>query len=70
MERKIMEAISFVYWLQGYLELSNVTELDTDELAIVKEHIALVLKKVTPPPALDPNYYTIPYIGTGEGVIC
>ncbi len=43
-----MNERDFVYWLQGYLEVSNANELDESQLQIVKDHLALVLKKVAP----------------------
>jgi|688.fasta_scaffold953144_1 hypothetical protein len=39
---------NFVYWLQGYLELSNVSELSKEQTQIIKDHIKLVLDKKTP----------------------
>ncbi len=42
-----MEAINFVYWLQGYLELSQDVSLNDEQIKIIQEHIALVLTKVT-----------------------
>lgn len=38
---------NFVYWLQGYLELTANPYLDTRQVAIIQEHIALVMKKET-----------------------
>lgn len=37
----------FVYWLQGFLEVSGSKELDSIQLACVRRHIELVLKNVT-----------------------
>lgn len=44
-----MNAEQFVYWLNGYLELSGAQEMSSAQLKCVREHIALVLRKVTPP---------------------
>ena len=44
-----MNAEQFVYWLNGYLELSDAQELDSTQVKAVREHLALVLHKVTPP---------------------
>lgn len=54
-----MEAISFVYWLQGALELGQQKELSEAQVKIIQDHLNLVLKKVTP------NYNTphMPSIG-------
>jgi len=38
----------FVYWLQGFVEISGKTELDATQLKIVQDHLDLVLTKVTP----------------------
>ena len=42
-----MNERDFVYWLQGYLEVSGAKELDEAALQIVKDHLALVLTKRT-----------------------
>ena len=39
---------SFCYWLQGALEIMNPETLDKKQLQIVKDHLALVFKKITP----------------------
>ena len=39
---------NFVYWLQGMLEIGNVKKLNKEQVNIIKDHIALVLTKVTP----------------------
>ena len=38
----------FVYWLQGYMELSGSGELTKEQVQIIKDHIKLVLEKKTP----------------------
>jgi len=43
-----MTAEQFTYWLQGFFELSGATTLNEQQVKIVKDHIALVLKKETP----------------------
>jgi hypothetical protein len=43
-----MHSNSFVYWLNGFFELSGATTLDEKQVKIIKEHIALTLTKVTP----------------------
>ena len=42
-----MTAEQFTYWLQGFFELSRTTTLNEQQVKIVKDHIALVLNKVT-----------------------
>lgn len=56
-----MTTEQFTYWLQGYFELSGATTLNEQQVRVLKEHIALVLKKettsyltITPP---DNNIY-------------
>ncbi len=43
-----MTAEQFTYWLQGFFELSGTTTLNEQQVKVVKDHIALVLNKVTP----------------------
>ena len=43
-----MTAEQFTYWLQGFFELSGATTLNEQQVKVVKDHIALVLKKETP----------------------
>lgn len=38
----------FVYWLQGYLEITKDEMIDKDQTQIIKEHLSLVFHKVTP----------------------
>ena len=38
----------FIYWLQGYFELSDANTMTPAQVKIVKDHIALILKKETP----------------------
>lgn len=39
---------NFVYWLNGCLELGNPETLNAQQIQVIKDHIALVLKKETP----------------------
>lgn len=39
---------SFVYWLQGFLEVANPKKMDEKQIQIVKDHLGLVFKKETP----------------------
>lgn len=43
-----MTPLQFVYWLQGSFELGKLTTLDEEQVQEVKNHLALVLEKVTP----------------------
>lgn len=39
-----MKSESFVYWLQGFFEVSGATELNAQQTEAVKRHLALVFK--------------------------
>jgi hypothetical protein len=43
-----MSPENFCYWLQGYLEIGDSKDLDSNQLDIVKDHLKLVFNKVTP----------------------
>lgn len=38
---------SFCYWLQGFFELQNPKTITPEQVAVIKEHLALVFTKVT-----------------------
>ncbi len=40
---------NFVYWLQGMIEIGDPATLSREQIQIIRDHIALVLKKETPP---------------------
>jgi hypothetical protein len=66
----------FVYWLQGCLEITDPKNLGEKEIQIIKDHIALVLKKETPTrlssPLLDQPVVRPPIFGpsTSYCMIC
>ncbi len=43
-----MSAENFAYWLQGFMELANPSELNSDQVQIIKDHLSLVFSKHTP----------------------
>lgn len=43
-----MNERDFVFWLQGFLEISQAKQLDEKQTQIVRDHLALVLDKRTP----------------------
>lgn len=43
-----MSPDQFTYWLQGYFEIQNPKELNETQVQIIKDHLDLVFKKVTP----------------------
>jgi hypothetical protein len=52
----------FIYWLQGFFELSGAETLNKQQVKAIKEHMALVMKKVTPSTVQPPFPVTIPNI--------
>ncbi len=49
----------FIYWLQGFIEIEDPKFLNEKQLSIIKDHLNLVFKKVTP-------NYNIPLTIPGE----
>lgn len=43
-----MTTEQFTYWLQGYFEISNNNTLSEEQVQVIKDHLNLVFKKVTP----------------------
>jgi hypothetical protein len=43
-----MDALQFVYWLNGFMELSQPGSIKKDQIETIRDHIKLVLTKVTP----------------------
>jgi len=58
-----MSPENLIYWLNGFFELSGATTLNEEQVKILKEHLGLVVKKVTPS-TLPSNTITI-YGGNG-----
>jgi hypothetical protein len=46
----------FTYWLKGFFEISNSAELSEVQVSIIKDHLDLVFKKVTPNRNNDATY--------------
>ena len=68
-----MNAEQFVYWLNGYLELSGAQELSAAQVKSVREHLVLVLHKVTSPvpaPATTPTAYRPSVFGGVQCGVC
>lgn len=38
----------FVYWLQGFLELSSASRMEEYQIKMIRDHLATVFHKVTP----------------------
>lgn len=43
-----MNSEQFCYWLQGFIEIQDPTEIDSQSLEVIKDHLRLVFKKETP----------------------
>lgn len=50
-----MDEKSFCYWLQGFFEISEADKLSEKQVLMIKEHLKLVFKKVTPEPSQTPQ---------------
>ncbi len=44
-----MDEKAFCYWLQGFFEMVDPKNLTEAQVKMIKEHLALVFQKVTPP---------------------
>lgn len=51
-----MDSKDFTYWLQGFFEISNEKTLNTKQVQIIKDHLALVFNKVTPDRTEDKSF--------------
>lgn len=43
-----MDSQQFTYWLKGYFEISDSNNLSPTQVQIIRDHLDLVFKKVTP----------------------
>jgi hypothetical protein len=43
-----MTSEQFIYWLQGFMEISDPASLNEEQTQIIKDHLKLVLNKQTP----------------------
>jgi len=46
-----MTSRDFAYWLQGFMEVSNATEITPEQLKIIKNHLNMVFKH-----EIDPSH--------------
>jgi hypothetical protein len=49
-----MDALQFAYWLQGFAELTSEAPT-AEQWQAIKDHLATVFKKVTPPVYMNPR---------------
>lgn len=58
-----MNEKEFCYWLNGFFELSEVKTLNTKQVQIIKDHLALVFTKITPTyPYPDWTFIPSPFV--------
>jgi hypothetical protein len=75
-----MSPENFIYWLQGYFEISGNKKLNESQVQIIKDHLKLVFDKQTsnretpttvkfcnPSPFISPAG---PYIDLSKGPVC
>ncbi len=56
-----MDSLNFVYWLNGYFDLSAPNQgLTPEQVQVIKNHLALVLKQVVEPVKLPTNPVGMP----------
>ena len=51
-----MTSRDFAYWLQGFFEITEPTEIGTKETAQIKKHLALVFKHEIDPSMGGPEH--------------
>jgi len=67
-----MTSRDFAYWLQGYFEISEPTEINEKETEMIKKHLALVFKhEIDPSMGDEAHQETLNTIhgGSGEGEV-
>lgn len=65
-----MTSEQFVYWLQGYFEISKDKTLDESQIQIIKDHLSLVFNKVTPIYTKEPITGFLPTVKFVSNVSC
>jgi hypothetical protein len=64
---------NFVYWVQGFFEISGSETLSKEQVQVIKDHLSLVLTKKTPEVTITnptPFIYPMPSITCGSsGVV-
>jgi len=67
---------NFVYWLNGFFEISGSKNLTEEQVQVLKDHLKLVLTKKTPnititqSPFVDVIPCTNPNIDLSKGPVC
>lgn len=62
-----MTAEQFTYWLQGFMEMGQPTELNANQVQIIKDHLKLVFDKQTPDRTQEPDIDWFPSIDPKPG---
>jgi hypothetical protein len=71
-----MSPENFVYWLNGFFEISGSKALTEEQVQVLKDHLKLVLTKKTPnititqSPLIDVIPCTSPNIDLSKGPVC
>lgn len=71
-----MSPENFVYWLNGFFEISGSKTLTEEQVQVLKDHLKLVLTKKTPnititqSPLIDVIPCTSPNIDLSKGPVC
>ncbi len=59
-----MNAENFVYWLQGFFEMTEAQKLTPEQVEMIKEHLHLVFEhKAQQQKLLEPTTTTTTWIG-------
>ncbi len=66
---------NFIFWLNGFLEIAQPETISKQQILIIKDHVALVLKKETPHRNTDADIFTLSeaqkrdiYCGTQDSI--
>jgi len=68
-EGDTMTERDFVYWLKGFFELTQADKIDKKQMKMIKEHLDLVMYKVTPPLTTTTTSFDMPKLDMGT-IIC
>lgn len=77
----IMSPENFIYWLQGYFEISGNKKLNESQVQVIKDHLKLVFDKQTPDrdstttkvTFCNPNPFVSPagpFVDLSKGPVC
>jgi hypothetical protein len=52
-----MNSRDFVYWLQGFFEISGASKISAEQAAVIQSHLNLVLTHETAPSVTVPSLF-------------